>query len=458
VRLVWFSSPADRPWRFRNRAPTNHPRTSYQTRVLGSRSQRAFFLDGLFASASDVAVLRFLSVYAIALGASNAEVGAIAIANGIAGLAALSPGAWIAERTPSRKWVVLLTGGGVGRVAILLMALLPVLLVEHTAVFALIVLSGLRSFAGSIAHPSWVSLLSDIIPVDLRAFYVSRRMLGIAVIAALGAPLVGFFIRFAGGVDSVSAFQWAFFISFGLGVVSTFFYSRIQEPPRPAGHAVARGRTRAMLSDRGFRRYLAGTFVLHATTMITGPFFAAYLVRELGASATQVGLLGTIDAGSAVVGQFVAGWLAVRYGSTRLLRWSMFLLPLLPALWYLAANPWDTAWPHLIGGAAWAAFNLASFNLVLDSAPEENIPRYAATHQIAVLSASFVGPVIGTAIVAAYGIKAVMIVSAVGRLVALGVMAWPMSDRRAPVSAADIERVSISVEEREAEAEPAVTR
>jgi MFS family permease len=432
VRVVWFSTESDRRWPFRNRAPANHPRTSFQTKVLGTRSQKAFFFDGLFSSASDVAVLRFLSVYAIALGASNTEIGVLAIGNGLAGLIALSPGAWLAERMPSRKWVVLLSGGGVGRLAIFFMAMVPLFLVEHTAVLALIVLAGVRSFAGSIGHPSWVSLLSDIIPIDLRAFYISRRMLGIAIVAALGAPLVGFFIRFTGGIESVSAFQWAFLISFGLGAVSTFFYSRIEEPPHPLGAARPRGSTRAMLRDRGFTRYLAGTFVLHATTMIAGPFFAAYLVRNLGANAAQVGLLGTIDAGSAVVGQFIAGWLIVRYGSPRLLKGSMFLLPLLPVLWAVSTSPWHTAVPHLIGGAAWAAFNLAAFNLVLEYAPEENIPRYAATQQIMVLAASFIGPVIGTAIVAAYGIKTVMVVSAVGRAAALGVMAWPAGAARVP--------------------------
>ncbi|MPZ97910.1 MAG: MFS transporter [Dehalococcoidia bacterium] len=166
--------------------------------------------------------------------------------------------------------------------------------------------------------------------------------------------------------------------------------------------------------------------------MIAGPFFAAYLVRDLGASATEVGILGTVDAVSAVVGQFIAGWVAVRYGSARLLRWSMVLLPALPLLWAISTSPEQAALPNALGGAAWAAFNLAAFNLLLDFAPQENIPRYAATHQTMVLAASFFGPVIGTAIVAGYGLRAAMLVSAAGRVVALGVMAWPAQPRSAP--------------------------
>jgi len=138
-----------------------------------------------------------------------------------------------------------------------------------------------------------------------------------------------------------------------------------------------------------------------------------------------VGILATVDAVSAVIGQYFAGGLAVRFGSPRLLHGSMLLLPLLPLLWFFSTDPWHTTVPHLIGGAAWAMFNLAAFNLVLEFAPEENLPRYAATHQAMVLAATLIGPVIGTLIVAAYGIKAAMLISAAGRVVALGVTAWP---------------------------------
>ena len=57
-----------------------------------------------------------------------------------------------------------------------------------------------RSFAMNVSHASWVSLLADIIPLDLRRFYVTQRMLAITIAGALGAPIVGFGIRVIGGV------------------------------------------------------------------------------------------------------------------------------------------------------------------------------------------------------------------------------------------------------------------
>jgi MFS family permease len=411
-------------WRFRNRLPTNHPRTSYQTRVWGTRSQRWFFVDGLFASASDVIIVQFLSIYAIALGATNAEVGLLAIANGLAGILALTPGAWIAERTPSRKLVVLLAGGGAGRLAVLGMALTPILMREpHEGVYMLIALTFLRWFAGSSGHPSWVSLLADIIPIDLRRFYVSQRMLGITIVAAMMAPIAGWFIRIVGGIEG---FQWAFFIAFGLGVLSTLAYSRIVEPSRPATIERPRGLTGAMLRDRLFVRYLASTFVLHTTTMIVGPFFAAYLVRNLSATTAEVGMLATVDQVAAVAAQLGLGLIVARYSTERMMRWLMLAMPFIPLLWLPATEPWHAILPHIVGGSTWAMYNVIAFNLMMDYAPSHNIPRYAATHQMTLLAASFVGPVIGTVIVATWGIRVAMIVSGLGRLLGGAILVLPV--------------------------------
>ena len=90
-------------WRFRGPRAANHPMTSFQTRMLGTPSQKWFYFDGILSSIGDVPYVQFIAVYAIALGASDAEIGLISIAMGLAGVLALLPGIRIAELTNSRK-------------------------------------------------------------------------------------------------------------------------------------------------------------------------------------------------------------------------------------------------------------------------------------------------------------------------------------------------------------------
>jgi len=383
---------------------------------------RAFFIDGLFSAASDVMPLQFLAVYAIALGASDAEIGVMAAAAGLAGVAALAPGARIAERTHSRKWVVLLSGGGVARLCLLLMAIVPWVAEGRTAVSLLIVLAALRWFAGMLGHPSWVSLTAAIVPLDLRRFYVSRRMLGIAVVAALGAPLFG---RLIGAVGGLEGYQAAIFVSVGFAAVSTLSYWRIEEPPAPPPHERTPGSTRELLRDATFVRFLLGILTLNVMAQVAVPFFAPYMVRTLEATPTEIGMLATVSAIGGVAGQVVAGPLAERIGSDRMLRWSMLVIPTLPIMWVFASEPWHAGIPNLVGGMFWAAFHLAEFNLLLEYAPQRNLSRYAAAHQSTLLLATLVGPIIGTVIVAEFSIPVVLTVSGVGRFAALALVAWP---------------------------------
>ncbi len=411
-------------WRFRGRAYADHPRTSYQTRVFGTRSQRWFFIDGMFGAVVDIVPVQFLAVYAIALGATNEEVGLLSIATALAGVLALAPGARIAELTSSRKWVVLWTNGAVGRLALLAMALAPVFATQpREAIYVLIVATFVRSFMINVCHGSWVSLLADIVPLDLRRFYVTQRMLAMTVAGACAAPLVGFGIRAIGGIQG---YEVIFALAFVLGMGATFSYSRIEEPARPPRSERPPGSTRGMLRDRRFIRYLLSLLLLNATTMIVGPFLMAYFIRDLGGSVSDVGLMATLEQVLAVGAQFFLGLWVTRMATERLYKVMVFFPALVPLLWFFAGEPWHAAFPFAAGGLIWAVYNVATFNLLMEYAPNENIPRYAAVQQIVVLFASLAGPIIGTAIVAVWGIRTAMVVSTVGRLVAALVMFIPL--------------------------------
>ena len=412
----------ERPWPFRNRNATDHPRTSFQTRVLGTRSLRSFFLDGLLAAGSDVAPLQFLTLYALALGASAAQVGLIATASGFAAALALPVGVWWVDRSTRLKPLVLLGGRGGAYATLLLLALLPIALRGANAVWVLIALAALRWFFAMTSHPAWTAMVTKFVPVDVRRLYISRRMLGMTVVTVIAAPAVGLVIGRIGGIEG---YQAAFALAAVLGFGSTFAYSRIEEPAADAAVEAPPGSYREMLRDAAFRRVLAATFLLYAFTMVAGPFFAVYLVRTLGASPEQVGGLAAVDGTSAVVGQALAGVLAVRFGTRRLLVGSLAVIPALPLIWWLVDSPLQAAIPNAIGGGAWACYNLAIFNVVLELAPAVNVPRYAAAQQAAVQLASFVGPLAGTVVVANWGVRTAFLVSGFGRLLALTILLWP---------------------------------
>ncbi len=93
-------------------------------------------------------------------------------------------------------------------------------------------------------------------------------------------------------------------------------------------------------------------------------------------------------------------------------------IPAVPLLWSLAANPWHLLGVEALSGFLWSGYGLASFNLLLNLAPEAQRSRFVALYQSVVFAAAFVGPFLGTAMVEATGIRPVFWVSGAGRLVA----------------------------------------
>ena len=386
----------------------------------GARSQHALLLDGLLASASD-AVLPFLPLYLVLLGATATEVGMLSIAGGLAGLVALFPGAWLAQRVKSLRAVVVLGGGGVARIGLLGLAAIPFVFDGQRAVTAILVIASVRALVSMLGHASWVSVFAAVVPPDARAKYTARRSLVISVTAMAGVPLMGLLVSRYGGM---SGYQVAFLVAAVLGFMSTACYGAIDEP-KDREPAMASGGYRSMLVDAEFSRYLLATGVLHTSSMVVAPFLIVYLSRDLGASPTLIGGLTTIEAVAAVGGQAVVGSLVSRFGSRRIFVASMALMPLIPVLWLGITAPWQAAVPYLVTGVAWSLCNLAAFDLLLRAAPRAELGRYAAAQQAMVLLAGFLGPVLGTAIMNVWGMPALFLVSALGRGFAVATFVAP---------------------------------
>ena len=389
-------------------------------RLLGTRSRRALFVEGIFASGADAA-MPFLPVYLVVLGASSAQVGLLSAATALAGLVALFPAAWVARRTPSRVRV-LMAGGWSMRVTVLLIALAPMLLGVHAAVVALIALGGLRVLVASLAHPTWMSLFADTVPSRLAGAFNARRSLVGSVTAMTTVPLAGWGIGLVGGVEG---YQVAFAVCATLGLLGTFYYLRVSEPARAPSHSPGHAYGK-VLRDARYRRFLLAQMCLHGFATLSGPFVVVYMVRNLGASPGEVGLMATGDAIAAVAGQVLMGVLVSRAPSRRLFIGAIAGIAAAPVMWLMIASPWQAVLPVFLGGMSWAVCHLVVFNLLLEHAPSEDIPEYVAAQQLAMVSAGFAGPLIGTILVAQVGIPVVFAISAVGRLLAVPLFAAPV--------------------------------
>jgi len=383
-----------------------------------AKGMRLFWFDGFFAWFSEWIVVQYLALYALAYGASTAQIGYLSGLVSLSGALALLPGARLAERWGRRKLIVVVSGGSIAKIMLLGLAILPFFSEGKEVIYAIMVLGSLRVFFNNFGMPAWTSLTADLVPLSLRGRFFSSRSFGMGVAALIGAPLAGLMID---RLSFPEGWQAAWTLALVAGLLSTAFYSRI--PDKEIERAVAKAGTPPaptgrILDDRNFIWFCAVIFGWNLALYVAAPFFNVHLIRNMGGSAGWVGALLAVNSVSALAGQPVAGRLLDSRGSWWLMAVTGVAISSLPLAWVAATEPWHIIFINGVGGAVWAGYNLAVFNLLLIISPAAKRAFYSAVYQFMVFSAAFAGPLIGGVVGERWGLPSLFLISGVGRLVA----------------------------------------
>lgn len=396
---------------------TPQPLTIFQLNNL-----RHFWLDGIFASASESFYLAFIPLFALAYGATNQEVGWITAIGNLAGAAALFPGARLIEKTGNRKAIVLWSGGGVARVVLLLLACIPLLsLPPFVAILLITALNGVRAFAANFANPAWTAMVADIVPEYMRGRYFSVRNLTMGLATLVFSATAGWLIR-AGNHwqgESFLGYQLSFLLAFLLGMASTYQFARLREPHSQRHNEQVRqsGSLRdAVKSSPGYLGFVLSGFVWNFALQVAAPFFNVYLVTHLGANASTVGLFASISSLTSMIGQMFFGRVLDRRGAVFLQLVTGFPIVLLPVMWIFYTEAWQAGVNNLFGGFLWAGFNLANFNLLLQVTPNVGRARAVALYQTGVFASAFIGPLLGGFLADQVSFQSIFLLSGIGRL------------------------------------------
>lgn len=382
------------------------------------RGRRLFWADGFVSNASESFVTNFTNPFALALGATNIEMGVMSSITNLAAALALLPGARLDERVPSRKRIVVATSA-LHRLLLITIAFLP-LLFGVRAIYAFIFLVAVRSFFAQLGFPAWSAFAADLVPPRIRGRYFGARNIALALAALVFTPLAG---GLAGAIGLPAGYQTGFLLAALIGLGATLIFKSIPEPPRSQSLQPAKsgGKQSVWLLLRGHPRFAAFSAVAvlwNLSIMVAGPYFSVYIVRNLLASPAQIGILAAANAGMNMIGQQVWGRLNDRKGAAWVMALTGFAIPLVPVFYAVVTNAWHLVAVEAFSGFMWAGYGLSSFNLMLGLAPAEQRARFSAIYQSAVFGASFIGPLLGMTLISFYNITLLFWLSAIGRTVA----------------------------------------
>ena len=342
----------------------------------------------------------------------------------------LFPGARAADAARHRKPLVTWTVGGLARIALLALALVPWMTsVPATAIWLIIALNGVRSFMSNFGNPAWTVLVGDLVPPSLRARYFGNRNLMIMLAALLVAPLAGWLITAGNGWlgQPNLGYQAVLALAFVTGLAGTVCFTLIPEPHRAPRARQATGGPRlwsALAGNRAFLGLVVSGFVWNLALQMAAPFFNVYLVRHLGAGTTTVGFLAAVNTLFGLIGSGIFGRVMARLGALKTQALTGLLIPIVPTAWIWVTASWQVGVLEAYAGLVWAGYNLANFALLLELTPAAHRPQAVALYQTVVFASAVVGPLLGGWLADAFGFHVIFAASGVGRLVGILLYVW----------------------------------
>jgi MFS family permease len=219
------------------------------------------------------------------------------------------------------------------------------------------------------------------------------------------------------------------FIASGIGaLISVVMSSTLKLPPvaapPPAQNLLRtfRHHGQTLRTNRPFMNFAASSFVFRWGMMMASPLIPIYWVKNVQATDPAIGVINSTQTLVMMGGYYLWSRMSRRRGE----RWVLLITtlgvsfyPLLTALTH-QVQPL-VVWAALAGLCS-AGVDLVFFDILLDACPADQQAAYVGMFQSTVFLASFLAPLVGTAISTSVGIVPALILSSVVRFAGFGLM------------------------------------
>ncbi len=363
--------------------------------------------EGSAAAVSSGVSNSFISNFALALKATSFEIG---ILSSLAGLLPQLIQPWgnsLVEKK-SRKQIVM-TFALFEALLWIPLALIGFLywkgMIQQSAVYLAIVCYTLLNMLKGAYYPAWFSWMGDLVPVDQRGKYFSKRNLASGLVE-IASTLIGIAI--------IDAFESNGYVLLGLGllfILASIFrvvsYVIIKRQYEPSFQLKKEGGFTFWQFVRrydNFGKFAVYQGFLYFAIMIASPFFTVYMIRELNftvATSVAVTMSGSIFY---LVFLPVIGRISDRYGNLTLLYLANLSFALSPVLWLISKNPWWLGTgPQIVIGLGNAALVIAITNFSYDAVTQNHRGLCISYTNILIGIGTFAGALIGGALLSFIG-------------------------------------------------------
>lgn len=205
------------------------------------------------------------------------------------------------------------------------------LLPEHWRFAAVAALLVLAYLIGHTVNPHFSSWLSNVVPEEVRATYIGRRMFIITVTSMVWLAVASQAVDW---LPKPTGFMVVFAVGWLAGLMGYWLLLVTPFPKLEASQSASFGRTLLEpLRNRDFSLLALFLCMWAVATSLTGALYGVYMIKYLGLTYSRIAVYSNLTMALMIVGYLSSGALTQRYGSKPLTR--ILIIPGLavPFLW-----------------------------------------------------------------------------------------------------------------------------
>jgi MFS family permease len=345
----------------------------------------------------------FLVAFAVALGATNYEVGLLMTIALVSQFMQI-PGLYLLKKVKRRR-LVAVSALTVSRLSWVFIIAIPFLFLDRGITFLLHWLIFI-SLVGALAAPAWNSWVRDLVPEDRLGAVFSRRMYWSTIFALILTLSGGYFVDWW-GKNHPEAPLYAYSMVFSLGLVFGIIglaaltmmpeTEMVVDEDMPASGLLAKP-----LQDGNFRSLVYFIMIWNFAINLAAPFFVIYMLKRIELSIFTITALSVLSYLTNIVFLRIWGRFADTYSNKSVLAVSgpLFLLVILG--WSFTTMPERHMFTipiliiiHILSGMSLSGVSLASVNIALKLSPRGYAHVYTAVYGMAGAATGAMAPLFG---------------------------------------------------------------
>jgi len=398
-----------------------------ETEKLKKKSRLISVKEGTAYSVSDGAGMRYITPYALSLGANNMHIGLLAALPTMLGNFSQLVTIKMMER--HRRSQISFLGALFQAFMWLALIALGIIYYEFPSFASkvpalLIVIYCILAVFGAFIVPAWVSWMGQLVHKDSYGHYFGMRNRIVGVVVIISMIFAGFMLDYFKQTHVFLGFAILFFIAFIARMISAYYFKKQYEPKLELkkGYYFSIWQFMARMTHNNFGLFVLFVSLLYLATYIASPFFSVYMLKHLNFSYVFFTIVMMAAPIATLI--FVPAWgkFADRYGTMRTMKICSYFTFLIPVLWLGSILLLNVNQLVLLAylvvieafsGFIWAGLNISISNFVYDAVTEDRVALCTAYFNIFTGIGLFLGAALGglisSANIAFFGMGAIFI-------------------------------------------------